>query len=200
MSKPENISIKQLSLFILSVVLIILGILFLVTAAEVAPVFRFFYGIENILGRYIIVILTMASGIMTFSTVAATLEKEDMRNKYTLGITIFSTVLTVPLVYVFIAIFYAERGIVDPIGEFMMIVNISEGFRAWFGEGVFLYIIYSFMLLLSLIFITVPLLTGYLTIKGKALKIGKLDSGKFGIGTIELPVISKVKISLREKS
>lgn len=196
MSKLKRNERIKLFLLVVSIVLIIFGIMFLLTAAELVPVFEVLYGIENILGRYIIVILTMASGIMMFSTVAATLEKEGIRNNLTLGITIFSTLLTVPLVYVFVAIFFAERGIIDPVGEILMIANISEGFKAWFGDGTFLYIVYAFMLFLSIIFITVPLLTGYLTLKGKAIKIGKQDNGKFGIGTTDLPVISKAKIKL----
>ncbi len=194
MMKQKKSERARLPLLVVSIVLMAFGIMFLLTAAEIIPIFEFLYNIENILGRYIIVILTMASGIMMFSTVAAKLEKEPIRNKLTLGITIFSTFLTLPLVYVFVAIFFAERGKIDPVGEFLMISNISEGFKAWFGDGAFLYVLYAFMLLLSIIFITVPLLTGYLTIKGKALKIGKQDNGKFGIGTIVLPVITKAKI------
>ncbi len=183
----------QLPLLVFSIVLIIFGIMFLLTAAEVVPVFESIYNIENVLGRYIIVILTMASGIMMFSTVAATLKKERIRNALTLAITIFSTLLTVPLVYVFAAIFSAEKGKISPVGELLMLTNISEGFKAWFGDGAFLYVVYTFMLLLSIIFITVPLLTGYLTLNGKALKIGKQDNGKFGIGTTVLPVVAKAK-------
>ena len=187
----KNIQKKQLILFIISGVVILFGLMFLLTAAELVPIFKGFYNINNVLGRYIIVILTMATGIMLFSNIAASLEDKKIRNTFTTAITSFSTILTIPLVYVFVAIFFAEKGVIGSVGEIMMISDISAGFKAWFGNGAFLYVVYVFMLVLSIIFICVPLLTGLLTLKDKALKIGKQESGKFGIGIIELPVITK---------
>ncbi|MEG1613712.1 MAG: hypothetical protein RR357_06055 [Clostridia bacterium] len=189
LNKKEKI---QISLLALSVVITIFGIMFLLTSAELVPIFKGFYKINNMLGRYIIVILTMSVGIMLFSNVAMTIENKKMRNGLTLGITIFASVLTLPLVYVFIAIFPAHSGKIGAIGEIMMINRIVEGFIAWFGNGNFVYVVYTVMLIVSIIFLAVPLVTGVLGIKGKALKVGKQSSGKFGIGIIELPVITKV--------
>lgn len=191
LSKKEKV---QYSLLALSVVITIFGIMFLLTAAQLVPIFKGLYNIKNILGQYIIVILTMSCGIMLFSNVAVTLENQKLRNGLTIGVTVFAFVLTLPLVYVFIAIFPANSGVVGPVGKIMMIDNIAAGFRAWFGAGGFLYVVYVFMLILSIIFLAVPLVTGALAVKGKALKIGKQPEGKSGIvGVIELPVLTKLK-------
>ena len=104
LGKKEKV---QIGLLALACVIIVLGILFLVNAMQENPedgFFPAFCEIGNILGKYIIVIVTMACGIMLFSNVGITFEDRKLRNGLTIGITTFSTVLTVPLVYVFIAI------------------------------------------------------------------------------------------------
>ena len=91
----------QAGLLALACVIIVLGILFLVNAMQEDPANGFFPAfceIDNLIGKYIIVILTMACGIMLFSNVGITFEDKKLRNGLTIGITVFSTILTVPLV------------------------------------------------------------------------------------------------------
>lgn len=74
LSKKEKV---QIGLFALSFAIIVLGILFLVNAMQEDPAngfFPAFCAMDNILAKYIIVIVTMATGIMLFSNVAITLE------------------------------------------------------------------------------------------------------------------------------
>lgn len=186
MSKHNKIVI---SLLVLSVVIIIIGILFLLNAMQENPedgFFPAFCNISNLLGKYIIVIVTMATGIMMFSNVSLQFEDKKLRNGLTIGITTFSTILTVPLVYVFIAIFvYHSHKMMGPVGKIMAVDRIEEGFIAWFGNGTFLWVIYAFMLLLSIIFITVPLVSGILACKGKTIKLGG------GLTLAPLPIIEK---------
>ena len=186
MSKHNKIVI---SLLVLSVAIIIIGILFLLNAMQENPedgFFPAFCQMPNLLAKYIVVIVTMATGIMLFSNVALQFEDQKLRNGLTIGITTFSTVLTVPLVYVFIAIFvYHATHAMGPVGKLMALDRIEEGFIAWFKDGPFLWVIYSFMLVLSIIFITFPLVTGVLACKGKTIKIGA------GIGIGTLPIIEK---------
>ena len=133
----------------------------------------------------------MACGIMLFSNVAVTLEKKKLRDGMTIGITTFSTILTVPLVYVFVSILpyaanpkpFEELNAVDAI---MRTDRIYDGFVMWFGDEALLWVVLVFMLLLSLVFITFPLLTGILAVKEKALV---LDKKGLRIGT--LPVVAK---------
>lgn len=182
------------SLYVLSMALIVLGILFLLNAMETARIFPAYYDIENVLAKYIVVILTMASGIMLFSNLSVTLEDKKLRNGMTIGITAFSTILTVPLVYVFIAIFpFKTSGAIGPVGKIMGVDKILAGFESWFGDGALLYVILVFMLILSLVFIAFPLVTGTLAVKGKTIKLGKNENGKFTVSLAPLPVTQKSK-------
>ena len=81
-------------LFALSIALIVLGFLFLINAMEAARIFPAFYDIDNVLAKYIVVIITMACGIMLFSNLATLIEADKLRNGLTIFITTFSTVLT----------------------------------------------------------------------------------------------------------
>lgn len=186
----------QISLLTLACVIVVLGILFLVNAMQEDPAngfFPAFCAMDNILAKYIIVILTMACGIMLFSNVAVTLEDRKLRNGLTIGVTTFSTVLTVPLVYVFIALLpyaaspvpFEKLGAIDAI---MRTDRIYEGFVAWFGDGAFMWVVLVFMLLLSIVFITFPLVTGILAVKcDKTLGFKK----KGGFGVVVLPVVAR---------
>ena len=194
LKKNEKI---QIGLFALSGVIILLGILFLVNAMQEDPANGFFPAfceMDNILAKYIIVILTMACGIMLFSNVGITVEDRKLRNGLTIGITAFSTVLTVPLVYVFIAIMpYAADPLpfeqLNPVDAIMRTDRIYEGFVAWFGDGAFMWVVLVVMLILSLVFITFPLLTGILAVK-KDQTLGFKKTG-FPFGVITLPVVER---------
>ena len=194
LKKNEKI---QIGLFALSGVIILLGILFLVNAMQEDPAAGFFPAfceMDNILAKYIIVILTMACGIMLFSNVGITVEDRKLRNGLTIGITAFSTVLTVPLVYVFIAIMpYAADPLpfeqLNPVDAIMRTDRIYEGFVAWFGDGALMWVVLVVMLILSLVFITFPLLTGILAVK-KDQTLGFKKTG-FPFGVITLPVVER---------
>lgn len=179
----------QLGLLIGSVVIICLGIVFLLSAMQILPLFN---AISNALGRYLIVIGTMSCGIMLFSNVALTITDDKLRNGLTLGITIFAFVLTLPLVYVFIAIFPANEGIMGFVGkEIMMLDTIVAGFHEWFGNGAFVYVVYAFMLVVSIVFLLEPLAVGILALKGKTLVLFKKGGPIFSID--QLPVLKKAK-------
>lgn len=179
----------QLGLLVGSVVIICLGIVFLLSAMQILPLFN---AISNALGRYLIVIGTMSCGIMLFSNVALTITDDKLRNGLTLGITIFAFVLTLPLVYVFIAIFPANEGIMGFVGkEIMMLDTIVAGFHEWFGNGAFVYVVYAFMLVVSIVFLLEPLAVGILALKGKTLVLFKKGGPIFSID--QLPVLKKAK-------
>ena len=194
LKKNEKI---QIGLFALSGVIILLGILFLVNAMQEDPAAGFFPAfceMDNILAKYIIVILTMACGIMLFSNVGITVEDRKLRNGLTIGITAFSTVLTVPLVYVFIAIMpYAADPLpfeqLNPVDAIMRTDRIYEGFVDWFEDGALMWVVLVVMLILSLVFITFPLLTGILAVK-KDQTLGFKKTG-FPFGVITLPVVER---------
>lgn len=201
LKKNEKVQIGLLSL---ACAIIVLGILFLVNAMQEDPADGFFPAfceLDNILAKYIIVILTMACGIMLFSNVAVTIEQKKLRNGLTIGITAFSTVLTLPLVYVFVAIFpYAANPVpfeqLNPVDAVMRMDRIYEGFVAWFGDGGFMWAVLAVMLVLSLVFITFPLLTGILAVKNEQ-TLGFKKEG-FPFGVITLPVVEKMRAAQAE--
>ena len=188
----------QAGLLALACVIIVLGILFLVNAMQEDPANGFFPAfceIDNLIGKYIIVILTMACGIMLFSNVGITFEDKKLRNGLTIGITVFSTILTVPLVYVFIAIFpYAADPVpfeeLNALDAIMRMDRIYEGFVAWFGNGGLMWAAYVVMLIFSLVFISFPLATGILAVKNEQ-TLGFKKEG-FPFGVITLPVVEKM--------
>lgn len=194
----------QAGLLSLACVIIVLGILFLVNAMQEDPADGFFPAfceLDNILAKYIIVILTMACGIMLFSNVAVTIERKKLRNGLTIGITAFSTVLTLPLVYVFVAVFpYAADPVpfeqLNPVDALMRMDRIYEGFVAWFGDGGLMWAVLAVMLVLSLVFITFPLLTGILAVKNEQ-TLGFKKEG-FPFGVITLPVVEKMRAAQAE--
>lgn len=202
LKKNEKVQIGLLSL---ACVIIVLGILFLVNAMQEDPADGFFPAfceLDNILAKYIIVILTMACGIMLFSNVAVTIEQKKLRNGLTIGITVFSTVLTLPLVYVFVAIFpYAANPVpfeqLNPVDAVMRMDRIYEGFVAWFGDGGLMWAVLAVMLVLSLVFITFPLLTGILAVKNEQ-TLGFKKEG-FPFGVITLPVVEKMRAAQAEQ-
>lgn len=195
----------QAGLLSLACAIIVLGILFLVNAMQEDPADGFFPAfceLDNILAKYIIVILTMACGIMLFSNVAVTIEQKKLRNGLTIGITAFSTVLTLPLVYVFVAIFpYAANPVpfeqLNPMDAVMRMDRIYEGFVAWFRDGGLMWAVLAVMLVLSLVFITFPLLTGILAVKNEQ-TLGFKKEG-FPFGVITLPVVEKMRAAQAEQ-
>lgn len=192
---------KKLTVWLsVSVAIIILGILFLLNAMQDTTLpadeqwgfFPAFVAINNVLAKYIVVIAIMSCGIMLFSNVALRYEDDKLRKGLTVGITVFAFVLTLPLVYVFIAILpYHASGAMGPVGEVMGVNRIDAGFVAWFGNGAFIWIVYVFMLLLSIVFLFEPLAAGICVTHGKILLLfSKDENKKFHLfRAAELPVL-----------
>lgn len=176
----------QIALLAAAVVVMIFGLMFVLTAGKIVPIFPIFYTIPNMIVQYVIVIATMTVGIMTFSNVAASIEDKKKRDALTLFITIFSTVLTLPLLYVFIALFPGTSGKFDPVLGEAMVKDVMLAFQDIFKTRGVQYLIYSLGVIMSMVFLGFPLFTGILTLKDKALIIGK---GGIKIGT--LPVVEK---------
>lgn len=174
----KKISSVQIALLAVSVVLIVFGLLFVLTAGKIVPVFPAFYKISHLILQYVIVIATMSAGIMLFSNTAATIKSKKLRDVLTLAITVFASVLTLPLVYVFVALFPAMSGKYDAFGEFM-VRDVALDFQSIFKSTAVQYVIYSLGTVMAVVFLAVPILTGVLTLKNKTLKVSakgiKLD-------------------------
>jgi len=91
-------------LLALSIVIMVFGALFLFNAMGMADFYPHYAAIDNALAKYIVVIITMATGIMLFSNVAMRFPDKKTRNITTIFITAFAFILTIPLTYVLIAL------------------------------------------------------------------------------------------------
>ena len=98
-----------------SCLIMVFGILFLVNAMGVASFYPHYAAIVNPLAKYLVVIATMATGIMLFSNVALRFEDDKLRKRLTIFITAFAFILTIPLTYVLIAMlpFHAKYNMAD---------------------------------------------------------------------------------------
>ena len=87
----------------ISTLFLIFGFLFLFNAMGVADFYPHFAAIDNALGKYIVVILTFTCGIMGWCNVALRFEAKNLRNGFTIAMTAFAFIMTLPLTYVLIA-------------------------------------------------------------------------------------------------
>ena len=107
MSKKLKI---QISLFAFSILCNIIGISAICIAAGFAK--SIFYvnwlaGWNHIFFQYVFIVIIMAVGIMSASLNAAQLDNFKLMKGLTIGITAYSTLLTIPLVMAFICFFFS---------------------------------------------------------------------------------------------
>lgn len=148
--------------FAVAILLNVFGIMSLLTIAKIAPIgFLSFYNGMRLLVRYIVLIVIMSAGIMTFSTTAGTLEGK-LKNGLSIGVTAYSTVLTLPLLATFILCFFAMNNPTMPFAG-----EICVEFMDIFKNTSVQYLIFSAGIVLSLVFLAVPILTCVQTVRGK---------------------------------
>lgn len=85
----------------------------------------------------------------------------------------------------------------NPVDAVMRMDRIYEGFMACFGDGGLMWAVLAVMLVLSLVFITFPLLTGILAVKNEQ-TLGFKKEG-FPFGVITLPVVEKMRAAQAEQ-
>lgn len=150
----------------------IIGILSIITVGRIggANILTFYDGLiaKNLILAYVVVIVFMSIGILTFSNLSARLTDIKWRKKLTIGITAYAFILTIPLVYVFLACF------ADPTGACVTAIpmvneepaNVPRAFYEMVnGNMSALYTIYFFGTVMSLIFLAVPLHDGVKVVK-----------------------------------
>lgn len=157
--------VLQIIAFSVAILLNVFGIMSLLTISKIAPIgFLGFYSNVRLLVRYIILILIMTAGIMTFSTTAGTLSGKK-KNVLSIGVTTYSTILTFPLLLTFILCFFAMSNPTMPFAG-----EICVEFMDIFKSTTVQYLIFAGGILLSIIFLAVPILTCIQTVKKKAQK------------------------------
>lgn len=171
--------------YIVAFVAEILGILSIITVGKIggANILAFHEPLIEIslILAYAVVITFMTIGILTFTNLSARVTDIKWRKKLTIGITVYTFILTLPLLYVFLGCFADPTG--AGLGGVIPMVNEEPAnvARAFYelvdGNMQALYTIYFFGAVMSLVFLAVPLHDGIKVVK-KCNKIIKENSIK----------------------
>ena len=184
----------QLSIFAVSILLNIWGIMSILQAGMgVNTGLAYLDKIKDfhIILCYVIIVITMAVGIMSASINAGQLDNKKWMKGLTIGVTAYSTVLTIPLLLAFICFAAYPTNVAAEVygsglGEFIdgMFGTIAKDLGTIFGPESLggsgsvglLMTIYVLGILMSIIFLAFPIFSAVLQIKG--LTIGDLFKKK----------------------
>ena len=118
--------------------------------------------IPNIIGRYALVIITMAAGIMLMSYAAGTFNGK-VKTVFSIAVCAYSTVMTIPLLLSFILMIPVAAGASLPAFLNDMVGAICDAFKSLAGQSG-QYVIYVLGILMSVIFLAVPIFSTYCTV------------------------------------
>lgn len=140
------------------------GILSLLQTLGTDVGLSYFNSFPNLVLNYVVVIATMACGIMLMSAAAGTFAGR-VKNVFSIVVCAYSTVMTIPLFAAFVLMIPVAAGASLP--EFLdsMVGDIVIAFQAFLGTGGVQYLIYCLGIVMSVIFIAVPILSTYFTVK-----------------------------------
>ena len=116
--------------------------------------------IPHIIHKYVIVVITMMIGILSLSNWAAQLSGKK-RNVLSIILCAYSTILTIPLFLTFILCFFRAGGILD----FDMVNMIADDMMDIFKTPGAYYTIFVLGSLMGAVFLAVPILSTYCTVK-----------------------------------
>ncbi len=156
----------KICLFIIGVIFNIWGLLSLAYVNEWVNVEFLGYldDVDYVLVKYVILIATIAVGIMTFSITATTLKGKAMRG-LVIGVTTYSTILTIPLLLSFIFFIVSTAGTELPIFLAEMLDPIAQDFYTIFKTPNMIYTIFSAGILMSIIFLAVPIVNARMALR-----------------------------------
>ncbi|MDE7336505.1 MAG: hypothetical protein K2N32_00110 [Clostridia bacterium] len=178
MTDSKKKIIKQAVMIGVAALFIILGILSIVQATGSNAGLIYISKIGNVILRYVVVIVTNAIGIMLMSAAAGTFEGK-VKNIFSISVCVYSTIMTVPLFLAFILMFPAAAGASLPTFLNDMVGEIVVAFAKIFKGG-WQYLIYFLGTLMSIVFLAVPIISTYCTVKEIDLKelLGKMKKKK----------------------
>ena len=140
------------------------GLLTLAQTTGVNVGLTYISNIPNLIARYVIVVITMAAGIMLMSAAAGTF-KGKVKNVFSIAVCTYSTILTIPLFLAFILCIPIAAGATFPAFIDEMVRDICYSFQDIFGKGWLQYLIYVLGTIMGAIFLAVPILSTYFTVK-----------------------------------
>lgn len=113
----------------------------------------------RLLVRYVIVVITMAAGIMLLTAFAGTLPGKA-KNILSITVCTYSTVLTIPLFLTFVLCFVVASGTPIP-----MVTEICNEFTDIFKPAALHYFIFVLGTIMGIVFLAVPIISTYCTVK-----------------------------------
>lgn len=178
MTAQDKTKIKQAVMITVAAIFIVLGILSIIQATGSNAGLTYISKISNVILRYVVVIVTNAAGIMLMSTAAGTF-KGKVKDVFAIAVCVYSTVMTIPLFAAFILMFPAAAGATLPAFLNDMVGEIVIAFGKIFKGG-WQYLVYALGTLMSIVFLAVPIISTYCTVKELTLKdlISKLKKDK----------------------
>lgn len=144
----------------------VFGILSLLTIIGVADIIPFYNSFEHILLGYVIVVISMATGIMSFNLFAGR-RKNPAKNILSIAVTTYSTILTIPLFLTFVLCLIQKCGanfsgfindFVAPIYDDMLSIFKPEWLQ---------YLIFVGGIIMGIAFLAVPIIMCIATVKAK---------------------------------
>lgn len=158
MDKLQRKKVAQGVILAISVALNIWGLLSLLQTIGNDVGLNYLNGLR-LLVRYVVVVITMASGIMLLSYFAGTL-KGKAKNILSIAVCTYSTILTIPLFLTFVCCFAVASGHPVP-----MVNEICYELQDIFHPEGVQYLIFFLGSVMGIIFLAVPILSTYCTVK-----------------------------------
>ncbi|MCI8421004.1 MAG: hypothetical protein HFE34_01790 [Clostridia bacterium] len=164
MEESKKKIIKQSVMIAVATVFIILGILSIIQATGSNAGLGYISAIPNVILKYAVVIITNAIGIMLMSTSAGTFEGK-VKNIFSIAVCAYSTIMTVPLLLAFVLMFPVGAGSTLPAFLDDMVREIVVAFQDLVGNNGWQFVIYTLGVIMSVIFLALPILSTYCTVK-----------------------------------
>ncbi|MDE7328560.1 MAG: hypothetical protein K2N57_02275 [Clostridia bacterium] len=167
MTEQSKLKIKQAVMIIVAAIFIVLGILSIIQATGSNAGLAYLSKIPNVILKYAVVIITNAIGIMLMSAAAGTF-KGKVKDVFAIAVCVYSTIMTIPLLLAFVLMIPSAAGASLPAFLDDMVGEIAVAFELIFKGAQ--YLIYVLGILMSAIFLAVPILSTYCTVKEITLK------------------------------
>ncbi len=177
MDSRKKKQLTQAAMILVAAGLNIWGILTLLQTLGADVGLSYIDSIPNLVVKYVVVVATMACGIMLMSAAAGTFAGK-VKNVFSIVVCAYSTIMTIPLFLAFILMIPVAAGASLPAFLDEMVRDIVVAFQSFLGTGGVQYLIYSLGIVMGAVFLAVPILSTYFTVKD--IDLIALLKSKFG--------------------
>ena len=177
MDSRKKKQLTQAAMILVAAGLNIWGILTLLQTLGADVGLSYIDSIHNLVVKYVVVVATMACGIMLMSAAAGTFAGK-VKNVFSIVVCAYSTIMTIPLFLAFILMIPVAAGASLPAFLDEMVRDIVVAFQSFLGTGGVQYLIYSLGIVMGAVFLAVPILSTYFTVKD--IDLIALLKAKFG--------------------